>query len=230
VIEQEPSTAQPEPSARTAKGTSERAELSKREQAAARRAAESKATIPHLYARRTIELAGDELTAGTVVHAAARALRAASALNGAYRDGALETHSRVNVGLTVDAGDGSLTPTLLDADTKSVEQIDAEIAELREAARAGSLAAPALAGGTFTVTETPPGADAISLPVVVGQAAPLVAAAPRRAVVAGADGKPTVGWTAELTLSCDARAVKPEQAAVFLSELAATIGDGGVGD
>jgi pyruvate dehydrogenase E2 component (dihydrolipoamide acetyltransferase) len=228
VIEQEPSTAQPEPSARTAKGTSERTELSKREQAAARRAAESKATVPHLYAQRSIELpSADAMSTAALVHAAARALRAAPALNGAYRDGGLEAYSRVNIGLTVRADDGFLTPTLFDADTKSVEQIDAEIAELAEEASAGTLTAPALAGGTFTVTVAPAGADSMALPVVVGQAAHLVAAPPRPAAIIDARGEPTAGWTAGLSLSCDARAVKPEQAGVFLSELAATIGEAG---
>jgi pyruvate dehydrogenase E2 component (dihydrolipoamide acetyltransferase) len=191
----------------TAKGVSERTELSKREQAAARRAAESKATIPHLYARRTLRSApGDPPSAAVVIHAAARALRANPALNGSYRDGGLEAHSRVNVCLTGETVDGSLAPTLFDADTKSVEQIDAEIFELTEAADSGSLTAPALAGGTFTVSMAPPGVDGMFLPVVVGQAAHLV-----------------VG-SAELSLSCDARAVKPAQAAGFLSDTAATIG------
>jgi pyruvate/2-oxoglutarate dehydrogenase complex dihydrolipoamide acyltransferase (E2) component len=60
--------------------------------------------------------------------------------------------------------------------------------------------------------------------VVVGQAAHLVVGATRRAVVLGAGGEPRGGWAADVSLSCDARAVKPAQAAAFLSELAATIG------
>ena len=225
MTEPEPSTAQAEPSAKTAKGVSERRELSKREQAAARRAAESKATVPHLYARRTVELPSAEaLSAAVVVHAAARALRAQPGLNCTYRDGGLELHSRVNVCLTVEMEGGSLAPTLFDADTKSVEQLDAEIDELKEAARAGSLAAPALAGGTFTVSMADPGAEGMLLPVVVGQAGHLVAGSPRRAVVCGPGGEPAAAWSVELGLSCDARAVKPADAAAFLADTAATIG------
>ena len=50
----------PAPSGRTAKGETERRELSKARQAYARRVAEAKATIPHLYARETVELAAGE--------------------------------------------------------------------------------------------------------------------------------------------------------------------------
>jgi pyruvate dehydrogenase E2 component (dihydrolipoamide acetyltransferase) len=225
VNESNPSARPAEPPSRTAKGASERTDLSKREQAAARRAAESKATIPHLYAHRAVELEReDALTPAVAVHAAARALRAEPALNGVYRDGALESHSRVNVCLTVESDDGSLAPTLFDADTKSVEQIEAEIAELTDAARAGTLTAPAFAGGTFTVSAAAPGAAGMLLPVVVGQSSHLVLGAARRTVVVGPGGDPVGGWTAELSLSCDARAVQPAQAAAFLAELAATIG------
>ena len=76
-------------------------------------------------------------SAAAVIAAAGRALADHPGLNGAYRDGGLEQHSRFNVGLIVETGDGALVPTLFDADTKTVADIESEIEELTASARAG---------------------------------------------------------------------------------------------
>lgn len=211
---------------KTAKGTPERVELGKREQALARRLAESKATVPHLYLERSVTLPGPgAASAARVIAAAGRALARHRNLNGAYRDGALELHSRVNVGIFVEAPGGALVPTVFDADTKSVEEIGTEIVELEESARAGTLASPSLSGGTFTVTVLDEGADRVFVPVTPGQAAHLGVGRPRREAVAGSGVEIVAADVAGLTLSCDARAVRPPQAAAFLEELAALLAD-----
>lgn len=212
----------------TAKGTTERRELTKPRQAHARRVAEAKATIPHLYARDDLDL-GDR-PAGELVDlalaACGRALRELPELNAAYRDAGIELHSRVNVGFVTAGPDGPLVPTLFDADVRSAAEIAAERAELAAAASAGTLASPALAGGTFTVLalEGAPGVDPI---VAGGQAAALSLSAPREAVVLRA-GAPAAGYRSRLVLACDARVVLPAEAAGFLArvgELLATAPD-----
>ena len=155
-----------------------------------------------------------------LIAAAGRALAAHPGLNGAYRDGAIETHSRRNVGLIVETDDGALVPTVFDADTKTVADIDAEIDELSAAVRAGTLASPAFAGATFTITVLAAGADAIAAPVTPGQAAHLGAGRVRSAIVPGAGGDPVAAEVIDLDLSCDARAVRPPAAAAFLEALA----------
>jgi pyruvate dehydrogenase E2 component (dihydrolipoamide acetyltransferase) len=213
---------------KTAKGTPERIELGKREQALARRLAESKATVPHLYLEREVTLPGPAAaSAARVIAATGRALARHRNLNGAYRDGALELHSRVNVGIFVEAPGGALVPTVFDADTKSVGEIEAEIVELADAARAGTLASPSLSGGTFTVTVLDDGADRVFAPVTPGQAAHLGVGRPRREAVAGPGGEVAAADVAGLTLSCDARAVRPPEAAAFLEELAGLLADPG---
>lgn len=222
--ETEPSAPEAGQSPRTAKGDTERTELGKRAQANARRAAESKATVPHIYLTRTATAAGaGEPTLASLIAAAGGALSKHPALNGAYRDGALESHSRVNVGFTVEAPEGTLVPTVLDADAKEAAEIEPEIGELRDGAIAGTLAAPAYSGATFTVTAIAEGADSAFLPIIPGQAARLVAGRPRRAVVAGDDGSAVVADVVDLALSCDARAVGAEESARFLETLAALI-------
>ncbi len=175
----------------TAKGQATEIELSRAQQAVARRTAESKATIPHLALQCDIDMqectalraelqtlaAGRRIhddtgpaTARTenadavptyddmVVKACALALREQPRVNSSYRDGRLQLHSRINVGVTLWAEpDDSLagapiTPTVFDADLKSVDQIAREIRHLAARARDGSIAPPDLGGATFTVS------------------------------------------------------------------------------
>lgn len=200
-----------------AKGDSERRELSKPRRAYARRVAEAKATIPHLLARTEITPAtgtGDE--AGLLDHtigACGRALREQPGLNSVYRDAGVELHSRVNVGFVTAGPDGPLTPTLFDADARPLAELAAERAELAAGALAGDLAAPALAGGTFTVS-APRGSASVDPIVAGGQAAALSVSESREGTV-------------RLTLACDARVVLPDEAAAFLDRVAELLTQGG---
>lgn len=199
----------------TAKGSGERIELSKRAQAVARRVAESKATIPHIHLGRTVHcpaLEPDRVAAAAVA-AVARALADLPLLNSAYRDGGIEPHARVNIGLIVELEEGALVPTLFDADSKEVDEIADEITRLTARAREGSLASPDLAGGTFTVSILDHGADWLAGTVTPGQSGHLGVGRLRE------DG------ALELTLSCDQRAVRAPAAASFLDHLARGLGD-----
>lgn len=207
--------------ARTARGEVERTELSKRAQGVARRAAESKATIPHAYCERRAsvgDLEGEECLA-TVIAQLGRALRSRSGLNCSYRDGGLETHSRVNVGFTVETTEGALTPTIFDADRKESSAIRDEIADLRGRAEAGSLASPDLSGGTFSLTSVEVGADRLAGSVTPGQVGHLGIGRIHEAAVAR-EGGLEMARVVELCLSYDQRAVRPPQAALFIDELA----------
>lgn len=215
---------------RTAKGEGERRELGKRALAAARRAAESKAVIPHLYALGRIEIGGGQGTPAeaALLAAVGTALREWPQLNSAYRDGVISEHGRVNVGVVTEGADGPLVPTLFDADRGDVGAIDKELAAMRAAAISGSLTSPDLAGGTFTVTLLAESAGPLLAPVPLGQAAHLAVSAPRPAAVVR-DGRCEAGQAIALGLACDARAVSAREAAAFLrrvEELAAA-GPGG---
>jgi pyruvate dehydrogenase E2 component (dihydrolipoamide acetyltransferase) len=199
----------------TAKGSGERIELSKRAQAVARRVAESKATIPHIHLGRTLHCPGLEpdRVAAEAVAAVAGALADFPLLNSAYRDGGIEPHARVNVGLIVELEEGALVPTLFDADSKDVDAIADEIERLSAGAHDGSLTSPDLAGGTFTVSILDAGADRLAGPVTPGQSGHLGV------------GRLRDDGTLGLTLSCDQRAVRAPVAASFLDHLAGSLGD-----
>ena len=72
--------------------------------------------------------------------------------NGSYRDGRLQLHSRVNVGVAVAAEDALVVPTVFDAEEKSLGEIARETRALAERVRAGTITPPELGGGTFTVS------------------------------------------------------------------------------
>jgi pyruvate dehydrogenase E2 component (dihydrolipoamide acetyltransferase) len=153
----------------TAKGQVETVELTKVQQTIARRMAESKATAPHFYleaevdmsravegrARIKAEAAEDEAVPSfndMVVKACSLALREFPRANGAYRDGRVELHSRVNVGVAVAAREALIVPTVFDADLKGLRQIAVETRALAARVRDGSITPPELSGGTFTVS------------------------------------------------------------------------------
>ena len=193
---------------RTAKGSVETVALGKAEQTAARRAAESKATIPHIYLEADAEIAGPPPLGAGVVVACAAGLRETPRLNGAYRDGNLELHSRINIGVVVQSAGAAQAATIFDADSKSAGEVAAEIESLSSRAADGSITAPELSGATFTVDDLSGSGAALAHGVVSpGQAAILTVGAPSR------DGVVRLG------LACDHRVVGTAEAAAFLGRV-----------
>ena len=154
-----------------------------------------------------------------IVKAAALALREHPRANGSYRDGRVQLHSRVNVGVAVAAQDALVVPTVFDADEKSLGEIAREARALVERVREGTITPPELGGGTFTVSNlgmygirsftaiiNPPQAAILS----VGELGP-------RAIAEGE--QISVRNTLTLTLACDHRVLYGADAAVFLARI-----------
>ena len=203
----------------------ERLEPTKAQRSAARRIAESKATAPHIYLEAEVRMDADAIEG--VVHAAARALRDFPRLNGAYRDGAFETYSRVNVGVVLDSGEAPVVPTIFDADTKDPGEIAAELERLAARAAGRELTSPELAGGTFTVASAAIGSVRALAPVLnQGQAAALaIGAVTDRPLVI--NGDVVTGRALTATLSCDGRMVTAGEAARFLDRVRELLEDPG---
>lgn len=202
-----------------------------------RRIAESKATIPHIYLQATVDAEGivelrdrsrdgSDATAGPVptvndlvIKAAGLALRNHPRANGTWLDGGVQLHGRINIGVAVDTDDGSVTPVVTDADSRSLEEISIEIRRLAERARTGEITPPEQAGATFAISNLGMLGINSSEPVVnPGQSAKLaVGAVSAQPVVR--DGKVKPGWVMELTLSCDHRVLHGGEAARFLAEV-----------
>jgi pyruvate dehydrogenase E2 component (dihydrolipoamide acetyltransferase) len=201
------------------RGAVEVIEPTRAERAIARRAAESRATVPDLTLSVDVDMAAAlDLIAkrsasvpAALVRASALALRDHPRANGAYRDGHFELYSRINAGVVIPSS--SEAATVLDADRKTLEQLTSEIGDLTS--RAGELTSPELSGATFTIAQynvtrvdpliTPPHAVALAAGEVREETARHGGAAP----------------TAVLTLSlaCDHRIVYAELAAVLLARI-----------
>jgi pyruvate dehydrogenase E2 component (dihydrolipoamide acetyltransferase) len=224
----------------TAKGETTVVELSRTQQTIARRMAESKATIPHFALQSDVDMEAcvalrselkrlGQADAPTyndmIVKACALALREFPRANSSYRDGRLQLHSRVNVGVAVAAdadeptGGALIVPTVFDADQKSLGEIARETRALAARVREHSITPPELGGGTFTVSNlgmfgiasftaiiNPPQAAILS----VGSLGP-------RAVVR--DGELLARNTMTVTLACDHRILYGAPAARFLARI-----------
>jgi pyruvate dehydrogenase E2 component (dihydrolipoamide acetyltransferase) len=184
------------------------------ERAIGRRAAESRATVPFLELGVEIEI-GEPSGAAAVLSAVALALRETPRANAAYRDGRFELYSRVNVAVVI----GDMAPTVFDADTKSIEELDRELAELAGRAARGELTSPELSSATATFADLGPlGVDRPSIVPALSQAVAIAAGAIRqRPVVRQGDIVP--GRTMQLTLICDHRILYGAAAAAFAARI-----------
>ena len=231
----------------TAKGETTVVQLTRTQATIARRMAESKATIPDFELQIDVDMEAcvalrselgrlaPKATHGgaegappahavptyndMVVKAAALALLEHPRANGSYRDGQVQIHSRINVGVAVATHDALIVPTVFDADEKSLGEIARETNTLVERVRGGTITPPELGGGTFTVSNlgmygirsftaiiNPPQAAILS----VGELQP-------RAVPDG--DEVDIRRMLTLTLACDHRILYGADAALFLARI-----------
>jgi pyruvate dehydrogenase E2 component (dihydrolipoamide acetyltransferase) len=154
-----------------------------------------------------------------VVKACALALRDQPRANGGYRDGALQLHSRINIGVAVAAQDALVVPTVFDADTKALGEIARETRSLAARVRDATITPPELGGGTFTVSNLGMyGIKSFTAIINPPQAAILsVGAVARRAVVR--EEELVARHTMTLTLVCDHRILYGAGAAELLARI-----------
>lgn len=222
----------------TAKGQTTAHTLSRMQQTIARRMAESKATIPDFALQGDVDMEAcvalrtelkrisshDAPTYNDmVVKAAALALREHPRANGGYKDGMLQLHSRVNVGVAVAAQDALVVPTVFDADEKSLGEIAREARALAGRVRDGTITPPELGGGTFTVSNLGMyGIKSFNAIINPPQAAILsVGSVERRAVVC--EEQLVARHTMTLSLVCDHRILYGADAAEFLARIRALL-------
>jgi pyruvate/2-oxoglutarate dehydrogenase complex dihydrolipoamide acyltransferase (E2) component len=150
-----------------------------------------------------------------VVKACADSLVEFPELNARFDGDAIVYLDRYDIGVAVQTEDGLLVPVVRGAGAKSVDELAGEIVALADGARAGSLAADALRGSTFTVTSAGKLAGFFQTPIVnhpevailsIGRVAP-------RAVVR--DGEVVVRRTGTIAITFDHRVVDGARAAAF---------------
>lgn len=210
-----------------AKGVTEIVAPSRAERTIARRSAEARATIPDLELSAEVDMTASVARGlpidAALVRACAAALRDNPRANGSYRDGNYELHSRVNVGITIETDDGFVVPTVLDADQKSLADLEAELELL--AARAGELSPPELSGATFTVSNPGHLGVARATPVIISPQAAALAAGAIRSVPVVRGEAIVPGHVMTLTVACDHRILFGSRAARFLGQIRALLED-----
>ena len=137
-----------------------------------------------------------------------------------WKDGALERHPEINIGLAVALPDGLVVPVIARADALGLAEIAARREDLVGRAQAGKLRPADIQGGVFTISNLGMyGIDAFSAIVNPPQAAILAVGRIADRVVP-VNGQPAVQPTMVLTLSCDHRALDGARGAEFLGALA----------
>jgi pyruvate dehydrogenase E2 component (dihydrolipoamide acetyltransferase) len=101
-----------------------------------------------------------------VLRAVARSLEEFPELNARVDGGDLVYLERYDIGVAVQTEQGLVVPVVRDVPAKSVDELDAEIKRLAEAAHAGTLKPEELRGGTFTVTSAGKSAGLFTTPLV----------------------------------------------------------------
>jgi pyruvate dehydrogenase E2 component (dihydrolipoamide acetyltransferase) len=158
-----------------------------------------------------------------VTKAVAISLRIHPGVNATYEPDAIVRHGEVNIGMAVALKEGLIVPVIRAADTLGLREIRLRSEELAAAARANTLKAEHLTGGTFTISNlgmygTRQFDAILNLPEVAILA---VGAALKQPVVDGDQLK--VGTIMSVTLTADHRAVDGAMAAEFLRTLKALL-------
>ena len=128
-------------------------------------------------------------------------------------------HEKVDLGLAVSFGEDLFTPTVADADTKSLAEIDAQVRSLVEKARAGKLSPAEMSAACFTVSNL--GMYPVQLFNVIvppGQAAALAVGTIEETFLLSG-GHVRSAPAASVTLSVDHRLINGREAAEFLAAL-----------
>jgi pyruvate dehydrogenase E2 component (dihydrolipoamide acetyltransferase) len=229
----EPSGA-PAPSPGSARGDTTRTRPTRLQETVARRMAESRSTVPDFELRCEVDMGlAVALRAQLrevadpppsyndfIVRATAMALREFPRVNGAYRESAFESYSRVNVGIAVAAEDGLLVPTIFDADRLSLTEIAAASRELSAKVRDGSVSPAELSGGTFSVSNLGMyGLDSFTAVINPPQAAILAVGSLKPRPVVDDAGSVVARPTVNLTLACDHRILYGAEGARFLTRV-----------
>ncbi len=206
----------------------------------ARRLVESKTTIPHFTVTVAVDMdpllrvrqdMNKQLAAESVklsvndfiVRACAMALHDHPVCNSSWEQDVIRQPGTINIGIAVAIshakGGGLVVPTLRDAQSKSLRQINAQIRALVAKARDTGLTVEEMSDGTFTLSNLGMlGVDHFEAIINPPQSAILaVGAALEKPVVR--DGRIVVGREMTCTLSCDHRVIDGAEAAKFLQTL-----------
>jgi pyruvate dehydrogenase E2 component (dihydrolipoamide acetyltransferase) len=100
------------------------------------------------------------------LRACAQALKEFPELNARVEGDDLVYLARYDIGVAVQTDEGLVVPVVRDCDSRSLEELDAEVRRLADAAREGTLKPEELRGGTFTMTSAGKFAGVLVTPLI----------------------------------------------------------------
>jgi 2-oxoisovalerate dehydrogenase E2 component (dihydrolipoyl transacylase) len=153
------------------------------------------------------------------VHAVVQSLKAQPLLNARFTDDGILVHREINIGVAIGLDTNLIVPVIRAADTLSIGGIAVAAGKLIAKARAGTLGADDLGGGTFTVNNTGANGSILSKPIINGGQAGIVTmeAVVKRPVVV--DDAIAIRQIMNVCLSLDHRVIDGTVANAFLGEL-----------
>ncbi|HEY6584975.1 MAG TPA: dihydrolipoamide acetyltransferase family protein [Gaiellaceae bacterium] len=156
-----------------------------------------------------------KLLVATTLKAVASALQEFPELNARLEGDEIVYLDRYDLGVAVQTDQGLVVPVVRGCDSRSIEELDADVRRLADAAREGALAPEDLRGSTFTVTSAGKLAGLFQTPIVNHPEVAIlsVGRVAERPVVR--DGEVAIRPTAYLALTFDHRVVDGARAAAF---------------
>ncbi|MFL5958717.1 MAG: dihydrolipoamide acetyltransferase family protein [Gaiellaceae bacterium] len=150
-----------------------------------------------------------------VLRAVTESLREFPELNARVEDGELVLLDRYDVGVAVQTEQGLVVPVVQGCDRLSLDELDAEVKRLAEAAHAGMLKPEELRGGTFTVTSAGKAAGLLVTPLINHPEVAILGVhrIAERPVVR--DGEVVARRMGNISVTCDHRVIDGKRGADF---------------
>jgi pyruvate dehydrogenase E2 component (dihydrolipoamide acetyltransferase) len=101
-----------------------------------------------------------------VLKAVAESLKEFPELNARVDEGELVYLERYDIGVAVQTEQGLVVPVVRECDSRSLDELEADVKRLADAAHAGELTPEELRGGTFTVTSAGKSAGLLTTPLI----------------------------------------------------------------
>jgi pyruvate dehydrogenase E2 component (dihydrolipoamide acetyltransferase) len=151
----------------------------------------------------------------TVLKACADALREHPDLNARFERDQIVLLDRYDIGVAIDTDDGLVVPVVRDCDSRSIEELDAEVRRLADAARAGKLKPEELRGSTFTVTSAGKVAGLFQTPIINHPEVAILSIGRVAERPVARDGEVVVRQIGYVSVTFDHRALDGKRAAEF---------------
>lgn len=139
--------------------------------------------------------------------------------------GEIVIHHGVNLGIAVATPRGLVVPNIKDASQLGLRELADALAELTETAREGRSSAPALTGGTITLTNVGVFGVDSGTPILNPGEAAILAFGQVRKMPWVHKGKVRPRWVTQLAVSFDHRVVDGELGSRFLTDVGAVLED-----